>query len=267
MERKNACYGLTCAGLLLAGCLGGELDTPPQRDTRTVVDPPPGPGPARQLYPALKTGERWAYLQWNGNDTGATALLEVVGDSAVGSDSVYVETLSLKVPTFISGDGTIIQNYKQTGRLYLRKSDQEPVHDTIVTSMELWFPGEDTATHYREEEWSVTSFTGALPDSLVDGAAWKLDGSRHQRIHWFYRGQSGTEDSVYTRTRSYLAKASPALSVKAGTFPVIQIDWSDAGSSGGASGWYAPAAKAMIREIDSNGITSDTTELTSYLLK
>lgn len=256
MERKAVLSGLACA-VLLAGCLGGELDTPPPRDA----------GPMRELYPSLKAGEKWVYLQWNGDDTGAAVTLEIVGDSVVGSEPVYVQTLSLKIPTFISGDGTIVQNYKQAGLRYLRKSDQEPVLDTVVTSMDLWFPGEDTVTRYREEEWSETSFTGSLPDSLEDGAIWKLDGVRHQRITWYYRGRSDTEDTTLTRTRSYAAKASPDLAVKAGTFAVIRIDWSDAGSSGNASGWYAPAAKAMIREIDSNGATSDTTELTSYILK
>jgi hypothetical protein len=65
----------------------------------------------------------------------------------------------------------------------------------------------------------------------------------------------------------YSARASADVTVKAGTFPVLQIAWKTRGAEAGSIGWYAPAAKSMIREIDGDPATADTTELTSYYVK
>ena len=274
MERKIIRYGSACIGLLLAGCImGGALDTPTNQPIQPPphTDPDPDPDPAnaaKRLYPTLKTGEKWVFVQWNGGDSGATATFEVVGDSVIGADSVYVEQISVKVPNFVDADGILNQNFRQTGRLYLRKSDQEAVHDTLVTQIDLWFPGEDSATRYREEAWSMTGYTGTLPDSLVDGATWQLAGTRHIKIVGYVDGRfSGQIDTTLTRTRNYAAFASPDIAVKAGTFPAVRLEWSDAGSTAKTTGWYSAAAKAMVRQIDPNGASSDTTDLASYLLK
>lgn len=267
---RSAHPGLAFPIVLLIGCLGGEMDAPPDRsgpqDT-TVVRPDSG-GPVKYLYPRLLAGETWVFDQYSGTDTGTTATLEVVGDSVYGSDSVYIERLSLQVPAYVSTQGYLIENYTQTGRLYLRKSDQETVHDTMTTRFSFRDPGDTVAYAYREEEWSATALSGTLPDSIAKGAAWKMGYAQHVKVNAYIEEQIyKTVDTTYTRSRSYSVKGSDSLTVKAGTFAAFEIEWADAGSASASSGWFAPEAKTMIRQIDGDTSYADTTELSSYLVK
>ena len=266
----------------LAGCLGGDLDTPtaqpvPQ-DTVAVIKPQPKDtahphdsviviAAVHSIYPRLKIGEKWIYSQFSGTDTGTTYTVEVVGESAFATDSVYVERLSVAATPFVSGPGTLVENYQQTGLIYVRKSDQETVHDSLSESMDLLAPGDSVAVHYREESVSATRITGTLPDSLKEGAAWKLSEVHFQSIHWAYPDTAGVDTGTDTRRRYYVVKAPAPISLKAGTFPAYEIDEADTGSSSSTQVWFAPAAKAIVRQIDISPDYADTTDLSTLLLK
>jgi len=244
----------------MAGCLGGDLDT-------STVQPVPTET-ARSLYPRLKIGEKWDYSQFSGTDTGTTYSLEVVGESIFGTDSVYIERLLVTAPPFLSDQtGTLIENYLQTGLIYVRKSDQETVHDSLTRSMDFVAPGDSVGIHYREEFASVTQITGSLPDSLQEGAAWKLSQVRFQSIKWFYPDTAGVDTGTDTRMRLYVVQPLTSLSTKAGTFPAYEIDESDTGSSTATRIWFSAKAKAIVREIDSSPGYADTTELSSLFVK
>lgn len=265
--RSAAVPVLGAAALLwasvLAGCLGGDLDT------STVQTVPPEPTTTgHSLYPPLKIGEKWDYSQFSGTDTGTTYSLEVVGESIFGSDSVYIERLSVTAPPFLSDQtGTLIENYLQTGLIYVRKSDQETVHDSLTRDMDFVTPGDSVGVHYREESASVSRISGLLPDSLQEGAAWKLSMVRFQSIKWFYPDTSGVDTGTDTRTRLYVVQPLASVNTRAGTFPAYEIDETDTGSSSATRLWFSVKAKAMVREIDSNPDHADTAELYGLSIK
>jgi len=268
-------------GAFLAGCLGGELDSstvvPVPKDTTVVTLPPKDSTPVhdtvpsslvRSLYPRLKIGEKWTYSQFSGTDTGTIYSLEVVGDSIFGSDSVYVERLLVTAPPFVIDQyGSLAENYLQTGLIYMRKSDQETVHDSLSKSMDFFATGDTVGTHYTEDYVSVTRFTGSLPDSLKDGAAWKMAAVHTHTTHWAYPDTAGIDTGTDTRTRSYLVKPPAPVNLKAGTFTAFEIDEADSGSTATTQIWFSPTAKAIVREIDTSPGYADTSEVSTLLLK
>lgn len=277
--------GLTAflSASVLAGCLGGDLDTstvqPVPKDTVAVIAPPPKDtshahdsviviAAVHSIYPRLKIGEKWDYSQFSGTDTGTAYSLEVVGESTFGTDSVYIERLLVTAPPFVSGQsGTLIENYRQTGLIYVRKSDQETVHDSLSKSMDFMAPGDSLGVHYREDLASVTRIAGNLPDSLKEGAAWKLSETHSQTIKWAYPDTAGIDSGTDMRTRLYVVKAEAPVNLKAGTFPAYEIDEADTGSSSSTQVWFSPEAKAIVREIDTSPDHADTTEISTLLLK
>jgi hypothetical protein len=275
--------GPAFAGAILFGCQVGELEGPPPKyspqDTAIVFVPPKDTtstdsvvdivpvvtGSPGMLYPRLFPGDKWVFSQKGDGYAGAIVSLEIVGDSVYGDDSVYVETISVEVPIFFSPYGDTVLNYVQSGRLYLRKADQETVHDTVTTEADIHYFGDSVSSAYRMEAGSVSTFAGKLPDGLKAGAAWTLTANRRATSTWGWDGLVyGTRDTTWTDTADYSVRGSAPIKVKAGTFPVLQIDWSTRGSESPTVGWYAPAAKTLIREIDGNPASADTTEMTSF---
>ncbi|MBW8890568.1 MAG: hypothetical protein JF616_22675 [Fibrobacteres bacterium] len=268
-------------GTILSGCLGGELDTstvaPVPKDTAVVILPPKDSTPvhdtvptgvAHSIYPRLKIGEKWEYSQYSGTDTGTVYSLEMVGESVFGSDSVYVEKLLVTAPPFVIDQfGTLAENYLQTGLIYLRKSDQETVHDSLARSMDFFSAGDTLGIHYSEESITTTRFTGSLPDSLKEGAAWKLAQVHSYTTHWAYPDTAGIDTGTSTRTRSYLVKAPAPVTVKAGTFTAFEIVESDSLAGSTTQIWFSPEAKGIVREIDTNPNGADTSEVSTILLK
>lgn len=265
---------------VLAGCLGGELDTSTvpsvQTDTSTSVKPPPkdttpaqgGIAAVHSIYPRLKLGEKWVYSQYSGTDTGTVYSAEVVGESTFGNDSVYVERISVTASPFVVDQfGTLVKNYVQTGLVFARKSDQETVHDSLSKNLDLWYSGDTVGIHYHEDYVSVTRITGSLPDSLAAGAAWKLASVHSKTTRWSYTDTAGIDTSTDTGSRTYLVKPSATVSVKAGTYPAFEIDEADSGSTATTQVWFAPSAKAIVREIDTYTDHADTTELSALELK
>lgn len=272
------------AGALLFGCLGAELDTPPARyapeDTSVVFVPPPDTsnppstdppvvaGSPGMLFDRLHTGDKWTSSQKGDGYGGATVYLEILGDSVIGPDSVYVESISVVVPRFYSPYEDTVLNYTQTGRLYLRKSDRETARDTITTVAEIHYFGDSVASFYRRDAASVSTFAGAVPDSLKAGLAWTLRAARSATAAWGWDGVIyASSDTSWTDTVDYSVRASSPVTVKAGTFPVLKVNWATRGSESPSVGWYAPAAKAMVLEIDGDPASADTTELKEYSLK
>ncbi len=275
--------GLGLAAAILFGCImGGQLDTPPARyapqDTALVFVPPidtvrpgdsvPVDGPRKMLYPRLNPGDIWMFSQKGDGYQGATAAMEIVGDSIYGGDSVYVQTISVRVPIFFSPYGDTVLNYVQNARLYMRMRDQETVHDTFTTQADVHYFGETVSSAYRMDGGSVTVFSGEVPDSLKAGVAWTIRAKRHSTAAWGWDGLPyGTRDSTWTDTVDYTVEASPLLKVEAGTFAVLRIDWATRGSESRSVGWYSRAAKSMIREIDGTAASADTSELAAFTLK
>jgi hypothetical protein len=279
-------YPILLTGLLpiaafLAGCLGGDLDSstvaPVTKDTLIVYRPPKDTTPVRDtvpsaavhsIYPRLKIGEKWSYSQFSGTDTGTVYSLEAVGEATYGNDSVYVERLSVTAPPFAIDDfGSMAVNFLETGLIYARISDQETVHDSLTESMDLVSAGDTIGTHYRQTAVTTTRYTGTLPDSLKEGAAWSLAEVRSRVIQWAYPDTSGIDSSNDTRTRTYVVKAPVQVSLKAGTFSAFEIDEADSGSASTTRVWFSPAAKGIVREIDANPTYADTSELSDLLLK
>jgi hypothetical protein len=269
-------------GALLSGCLGGELDTstanPVVKDTSVVINPPKDSTPVHDtvptgvvhsLFPRLNLGDKWDFAQYSGADTGTSISYEVLGDSVFGSDSVYIERYTVRIPDYVADGGYLIQDYAQTERLYLRKTDQETVRDTITRTMMVLFPGDTVAIPYRIEGSFVTNLTGQLPDTLKDGVAWKLSATRRIKTDYYYMDSVSHDEGTQSWTRFYRIKSSPAVTVPAGTFPVYEIDQSDSGSTYVYQVWFSPEAKFLVRQIDTDtaGSYADTTELTHLLLK
>jgi hypothetical protein len=276
--------GPALAGAFLFGCLGGEIDTPPARyspeDTALVFvpspdtttppsdDPPVVAGGPGMLFDRLHTGDKWTFSQKGDGYGGATVSMEILSDSVYGPDSVYVESILVQVPLFYSPYGDTVLNYTQAGRLYLRKSDRETAHDTITTLAEIHYFGDTVASVYRRDAASVSTFTGAVPDTLKAGRAWTVKAARSAAATWGWDGLVyAASDTSWTDTVEYSVRASAKVTVKAGTFPVLQVNWATRGSESPSVGWYAPAAKAMVREIDGPAGTADTTELREFTLK
>ncbi len=273
--------GPVFGGAFLAGCLGGELDSstvvPVPKDTTVVTLPPKDSTPVRDtvptaavhsIYPRLAIGDKWVYSQYNGTDTGTVYSLEVVGESIFGKDSVYVERLLVTAPPFVIDQfGSLAENYRQTGLIYLRKSDQETVHDSLFRSMDFFSAGDTAGTHYTEESVTATRFTGSLPDSLKEGAAWKLAAVHSYATRWAYPDTSGIDTGSDTRTRTYLVKPASQVIVKAGTFTAFEIVETDSLSGSTSQVWFSPEAKAIVREIDTSSNGADSSEATSITLK
>jgi hypothetical protein len=271
-------------GAALSGCiLGGNLDSPPAKysplDTAIVFVPPKDTatgndslpvanGSRKSLYARLNPGEKWVFSQKGDGYSGATVSIEVIKDSLYGVDSVYVESITVQVPIFFSPYGDTVRNYTQSGRLYLRKSDQETVHDTVTTLADIHYVDDSVSSTYRMDAASVSTFTGALPDSLKAGAAWSLVAKRHATTTWGWDGLPyGSRDTAWTDTLDHSVAASDPVTVDAGTFPVLKVGWATRGSESASVGWYAPAAKAMIREIDGTASAADTTELSAFTIR
>lgn len=276
--------GPALAGAILIGCLGGEEDMPtssygapdtvfvvtPSRDSvRAGSDANPSQAEAiHPLYPRLKAGEQWVFTQIQEGYDPSTSTLKIARDSVFGRDSVYIELLSVEVPAFVNSRGDSIRSYSQSGRLFLRKSDQESVHDSVVTRAQVRFAGDSVETAYRLEDVGTSTLTGALPDSLKPGAAWTITaGRRLKEIVSFDEVPYQSYDTTWTDTVDYAVRAPGEVSVRAGTFSVLELRWSTRGQRSSSTGWFAPRARSMVRQIDSGGSWSDTTELRDYLLK
>lgn len=270
------------AAAFLAGCLGGDLDSstviPASKDTVVVGRPPKDTTPVHDtvpagavhsLYPRLKNGDKWDFTEYSAEDTGTAITYEILGDSVYGSDSVYIESFTERRPDYVAGSGYLIIGFTEKDRLYLRKSDQETVRDTLTLDMQVMAPGDSVMFPYREESSYTTALSGNLPDSLKNGAAWKLTLSQRQRTNSYFQDSVYRDDTTRTWTRFYGVRASPSVTVKAGAFPAIEIDESDSGSGKSYQVWFSPDARNMIRQIytDSAYQYADTTELTNLQLK
>ena len=153
-------------------------------------------------------------------------------------------------------------------RTPLRKADQEPVRDTLITEALIHYQGDTAETPYRLEEGSRSVLKGALPDSLKAGASWKLTATRRRHSQWWFGDTpGGSRDTTTVQTRSYAVAAAPDITVKAGTFQVLRITWTLAESGAASTQWFAPQAKSIVREIDVDAGSADTTELTSYSVR
>lgn len=266
--------GLAAAALsAFSGCLGGDQDRPTYDPGTRNPDPIGTPDTAKPvsvhpLYPPLAAGDTWTFAQAGDGYSGAVAALVVLGDSVYGSDSVYVQTIKVDVPLFLTSYGDTVRQFSQTGRMYLRKADQETVRDTLITEALIHYVGDTADTPYRLEEGSRSVLKGALPDSLKAGAAWKLTATRHRYSRWWFGDvPGGSRDTTTIQTRSYAVSASPDITVKAGAFQVLKVAWSIAETGASSVGWFAPGAKSVIREIDTDAGSADTTELTAYSVK
>jgi hypothetical protein len=274
---------LALAGTFLLGCLGGEIDTPPARyapeDTSVVFVPPPDTTPPDtgdgvvagspgMLFDRLAKGEKWIYSQKGEGYSGATFTLEVLGDSVYGPDSVYVESIYVHVPLFYSSFGDTVRDYTVSGRQYVRKSDRENVRDTVTTLADIHYLGDSVSSAYRRDAASVSIVTGPVPDSLKAGQAWTVKAARSSSESWGWDGLVyASRDTSWTDTVDYAVRASSMVKVAAGTFEVLQVDWATRGSDRPSVGWYAPAAKTMIREYDGPPATADTTELSLFTVQ
>jgi hypothetical protein len=178
---------------------------------------------------------------------------------------VYVERLLVTAPPFVIDQyGSLAENYLQTGLIYMRKSDQETVHDSLSRSMDFFATGDTVGTHYSEASVTTTRLTGSLPDSLKEGATWKLAQVHSYTTHWAYPDTAGIDTGTSTRTRSYLVKAPAPVTVKAGTFTAFEIDETDSVST--TQVWFSPDAKAIVREIDTSPNGADSSEVSTLLL-
>lgn len=248
--------GLSVSLLALVGCLG------PDNETSTVKA-----AWDEFRFPVMKAGESWTVEESAAAFHGAVATVRILKDTVVENEEAYVASLTVVVPEFLTGNLDTVRHFTQSGRIYMRKSDQETVYETATAASDVTFRGDTAATAYRLESETLSKMTGSAPVTLKPGLAWTVTALRTRKLVWYFGGNvGGNRDTVTTETRDYKTGPASQVIVKAGSFPALEIDWKVRESGAATTSWFSEAAKATLRQIDVTDGEADTTELASLSL-
>ena len=244
------------AAFALLACLGPDGE---QATVKTAWD--------EFRFPVLKAGESWTVEESAPSFHGATATLRIVKDTVFDSTDVYVGQMTIVVPEFLTASLDTVRHFTQSGRIFMRKSDQETVYETATVASDVTYRGDTAATGYTLESETITKLTGTAPAILKTGLKWTVAAKKTRSLTWYFDGVvGGKRDTVITETREFRTGKVAQVTVRAGSFAAIEIDWSVPETGLSTVSWFSEAAKATLKQIDTQDGEKDTTELTSLQL-
>ena len=218
-------------------------------------------------FPVLKVGESWTVEESAPSFHGAIATLKIVKDTVFESTDVYVGRMTVVVPEFLTAGLDTVRHFTQSGRVFLRKSDQEYVYEAASVASDVTYRGDTAATAYTLESETTTELTGTAPALLKPGLAWTVAAKKTRSLTWYFDGVvGGKRDTVITETRQFRTGNVAQVTVRAGSFDALEIDWTVPETGLSTVSWFSEAAKATVKQIDYQDGEKDTTELTSLQL-
>lgn len=245
--------------MALCGCLGGGNEFPTQV-ARSV----------EFRLPDLKTGDRWVVEESGSDYEGAISTVEVVAsDSAYGSAPAYAATLKATIARYGTPRGDSVFNFLQTGLLFMRRSDQEAVYDSVHVESQVRFAGDTGITKYSLRSVTTTDPQGDIPVLMKPGMKWTITYKKTRKSVYSLDGvESGRVDTTWNEVREYSTGSVADVSVKAGLFYAIEIDWTRAETGERSAGWFSVDARTFIKEEKfENSRLTGRYELTSLTLK
>ncbi|MDB5048764.1 MAG: hypothetical protein JWO30_1835 [Fibrobacteres bacterium] len=197
----------------------------------------------------LKVGDKWTMGVSDPDVTnGLESLIIVKDDSTYEGEAIYIGDLTVSAPTFTS-DGSKISNLNETGRIFLRKSDQQVVYKNETVTADVIPVGSLVSVNVKILAETKSVFTGTIPTILTPGLAWTVKEVATVHTENYADGELGDEtDSVETKTSSYTTKSIYNITVPAGTFAAIEMDHAVAETGESAVEYYSEEAKMTVKQ-------------------
>jgi hypothetical protein len=228
--------------LFLSGCdsSSGPADT--------------GPLATEMRHQPLKVGDKWTAAQTETGTGNATLSVEITKDNATfNSEDVYEAALSMSVADFSDEEGTF-RNFNGSGKMYIRKSDQEGIYHSLSTTADFTPAGETESHRIKVVVEGTSTFSVVQPQVLVPGLSWTNQETEHLRTTTYVDDYMVDDlDTTETHTRTYTTKAIANVSVKAGTFQAIEIDHDEVESGESTQEYYSQEAKTVVKEVTKEG--------------
>jgi hypothetical protein len=132
------------------------------------------------------------------------------------------------------------------------------------------FAGDTGITAYRLQAVTRTDPQGPIPVVLRPGMKWAITYTKSRKSKYTLNGgpEGGSLDTTWTETRDYTTGSADDVTVKAGRFYAIRVDWTRSGTGESSSAWFSEAARTFVKEEKTLfGSPAGRYELTSLTLK
>ena len=220
--------------------------------------------------PELKTGDKWVVEESASDYESAISTVEIIAaDSLYGYEPSYAATLKATIARYATKRGDSVFNFSQTGLLYMRRSDQESVYDSVEVESDVRFAGDTGTTHYSLRSITTSVPHGAVPVLFRPGMRWTITYLKTRTSAYSLDGvPSGSQDTSWTEVREYSTGNAADVAVKAGVFYAIEINWTRAETGERSAGWFSEIARTFVKEQKTvSGELTGRYELTSLTLK
>lgn len=219
-------------------------------DSSSPMGPTPSSVTQINLVP-LRVGDKWTMSVTEADVKGGIETLEITkDDSTYAGEPVYIGEITVTAPTFTS-KGSVFSNYSETGRTFIRKSDQQAVYRSESIDADLVPAGSTVSRTVHIEAETRMDLTGQIPTLLTPGLSWTVLEVKTTKLLIYDDGELLDEkDSTETGTHAYTTKGIYDVTVPAGTFAAIEVDHVVAESGESFVEYFSEEAKMTIKATD-----------------